>query len=332
MLKKTILATSLIAASLMGAEKINGAGATFPAPLYYQWAYMYQAETKNQVNYQSIGSGGGIKQIQQRTVDFGASDKPLSPAELKQSNLLQFPAVVGSIQIVYNLDGIGANQLKLSNDVAADIYLGKITMWNDPRIAKDNPGLALPAKRITVVHRSDGSGTTFNFVYWLSQISKEWASKVGYGTSVNWPTGIGGKGNEGVTNIVKQTPGSIGYVEYAYVKQHNLKPAVLQSKEGTWVEASTASIKAAAANAKWTKQDHFHEILALQPGKNTYPIVAGTFILLPKEKPERNKKVVKFFNFAFDKGDAAAEKLGYIPLPTEAVSLIRSYFKDNGLQ
>jgi phosphate transport system substrate-binding protein len=220
--------------------------------------------------------------------------------------------------------------LKLSNEAAAGIFLGTISTWNDPLIKKDNPSLNLPDKRITVVHRSDGSGTTFNFVYWLDKISPTWKSKVGVGTSVNWPVGIGGKGNEGVANVLRQTPYSIGYVEYAYKKENKMTAAQVQSAEKTWVELTVANVKEAAKNAKWTKQDHFHEILALEPGKKSYPITAGTFILLPKEKPEQNKKVIQFFNYAFE-NDAAAERLGYIPLPNETVKLIQSYFKDNGL-
>lgn len=326
----SLLAVAALTTSVVAADKISGAGATFPAPLYYDWAHSYAAKTGNQVNYQSVGSGGGIKQVQKRTVDFGASDKPLSPAELAKDNLLQFPAVVGSINVVYNLPGIADGAIKLSNNAVAGMFLGTVTTWNDPLIKKDNPSVNLPDKRITVVHRSDGSGTTWNFVYWLDKISATWKSKVGVGTSVNWPVGIGGKGNEGVANVVKQTPYSIGYVEYAYKKTNKMTGAVLQSSEKNWVELTVANVKEATKNAKWTKQDHFHEILVLEPGKNSYPITAGTFILLPKEKPAENKKVVEFFNYAFE-NDATAEKLGYIPLPNETVNLIKSYFKDNGL-
>ncbi len=326
----SILAAATLVSGAVAADKLSGAGATFPAPLYYDWAHSYAAKTGNQVNYQSIGSGGGIKQIQKRTVDFGASDKPLSPDELKKDNLLQFPAVVGTINVVYNIPGVADGALKLSNDAVAGIFLGTISMWNDPLIKKENPTLNLPEKRITVVHRSDGSGTTWNFVYWLDKISAVWKQKVGVGTSVNWPVGIGGKGNEGVANVVKQTPNSIGYVEFAYAKQNKMTSAQLMSAEKTWVAPSVESSKEAAKNAKWTKQDHFHEILVLEPGKKSYPITAGTFILLPKDKVENSKKVVQFFNYAFE-NDAAAERLGYIPLPNETVKLIQTYFKDNGL-
>ncbi len=327
----SLFAVAALATGAVAADKISGAGATFPAPLYYDWAHEYAAKTGNQVNYQSIGSGGGIKQIQKRTVDFGASDKPLTPEELAKDNLLQFPAVVGTINVIYNIPGVADEAIKLSNDAVAGIFLGTISAWNDPIIKKDNPGLNLPEKRITVVHRSDGSGTTWNFVYWLDKISPTWKSKVGVGTSVNWPVGIGGKGNEGVANIVKQTPYSIGYVEFAYAKQNKMNSAQLMTAEKTWVAPSVETSKEAAKNARWAKQTHFHEILALEPGKKSYPITAGTFILLPKEKVDSNKKVVKFFNYAFENGAPAAERLGYIPLPNETVKLIQSYFKDNGL-
>jgi phosphate transport system substrate-binding protein len=325
-----VFSTVVLASSVFAADKLSGAGATFPAPLYYDWAHSYSAKTGSQINYQAIGSGGGIKQIEKRTVDFGGTDKPLTPQELAKANLLQFPAVVGTINVVYNIPGVADGALKLSNEAVAGIFLGTINSWNDPIIAKDNPGVKLPSGSITVVHRSDGSGTSWNFTYWLDKISATWKSKVGVGTSVNWPKGIGGKGNEGVANIVKQTPNSIGYVEFAYAKQNKMTSAQLQSSTKAWVAASVASSKEAAKGAKWTKQDHFHEILVLEPGKGAYPITAATFILLPKEKVEQNKKVVAFFNYAFE-DDAAAEKLGYIPLPNETVKMIQSYFKDNGL-
>ncbi len=326
----SLFAVAALASGAVAADQISGAGATFPAPLYYDWAHSYAAKTGNQVNYQAIGSGGGIKQIQKRTVNFGGTDKPLTPTELAKDNLLQFPAVVGTINVVYNVPGIADGVLKLSNEAVAGIFLGTISTWNDPLIAKENPGVKLPANRITVVHRSDGSGTTWNFVYWLDKVSPVWKSKVGVGTSVNWPVGMGGKGNEGVANVVKQTPNSIGYVEFAYAKQNKMSSAQLQTSEKTWVAPSVETSKEAAKNAKWTKQDHFHEILVLEPGKKSYPITAGTFILLPKEKTEQNKKVAQFFSYAFE-NDSAAERLGYIPLPSETVKLIQSYLKDNGL-
>lgn len=326
----TLSLTASMAISVMAGDKINGAGATFPAPLYYDWAHAYNAKTGTQINYQSIGSGGGVKQIQGRTVDFGATDEPMKPDELAKNNLLQFPAAVGAIGIAYNLPGVAVS-LKLSNSVVSDIFLGKITKWNDPRIAKDNAGVALPDKVITVVHRSDGSGTTFNFSYWLSQMNPEWKGKVGFGKSLRWPTGLGGKGNEGCSNIVKQSPGTITYLESAYIKKNGLFAATVQSKEGSWVVLDTKSAKDATAKATWTTADHFYEILTLMPGKNSYPITAGTFILLPKEKVEQNKKIVTFFRYAFKEGDVNAEKLGYIPLPDETTKLVESYWKANGL-
>ena len=332
MLKSKIVALTAavsLSVSAFAVDTINGAGASFPAPLYQAWAHAYNATTGAQINYQSIGSGGGIKQIQKRTVDFGATDAPLNPEQLAKDGLLQFPAVVGSIDIVYNIPGVADGKLKLSNEAAAGIFLGTIKEWNNPIIAKDNPGVKLPSKPITVVYRADGSGTTWNFTYWLDKISEVWKSKVGVGTSVKWPTGMGGKGNEGVSNNVKQIPYSVGYVEYAYAKQNKLTSAVLQSAEKTWVEASVESAKEAAKNAKWTKKDHFYEILALEPGKKSYPLVAATFILLPKEKPVDSKKVTNFYKFAYDKGDKEAEKLGYIPLPVETTKLIESYWAEN---
>lgn len=326
----SIFSLAVLASGAFAADKLSGAGATFPAPLYYDWAHSYAAKTGNQINYQAIGSGGGIKQIEKRTVDFGGTDKPLTPQELAKANLLQFPAVVGTINVVYNIPGVADGAIKLSNEAVAGIFLGTINSWNDPVIKKDNPNVKLPAGAITVVHRSDGSGTTFNFTYWLDKINTTWKQKVGVGTSVNWPKGIGGKGNEGVANIVKQTPNSIGYVEFAYAKENHMTSAQVQTSSKTWVAPTVENSKEAAKGAKWTKQDHFHEILVLEPGKKAYPITAATFILLPKEKTAQNKKVIAFFNYAYE-NDAAAEKLGYIPLPNETVKMIQSYFKDNGL-
>lgn len=329
-MKKTLLLSLFAALSLSAAETINGAGATFPAPLYFEWAHSYAATSGVQVNYQSIGSGGGVKQIQARTVDFGASDEPLDLARLKADKLIKFPAVIGAISLAYNLPELGGKELKLSNEAVEGIFMGAITMWNDPKIAKDNAGVALPAKKIYVVHRSDGSGTTWNFTYWLDKISATWHGQVGLGKTVKWPVGIGGKGNEGVTNMIKQAPGGIGYIETAYAKKNNLPMATLQSAEHTWVKPTTESIKAAAANANWKASEGFYEILALEKGKNTYPLTAATFILLPAEKAVENKKVSTFFTYAFDKGDEAAEKLGYIPLPKATTDAINTYLKSVG--
>lgn len=333
MLKKVALtAAALAIASTSYADKISGAGASFPAPLYYDWAYNYHKATGVEVNYQSIGSGGGIKQISARIVDFGASDKPLKPKTLDKKRLYQFPAVIGSIVLAYNIPGIKDMELKLSSKDVADIFLGKIKYWDNSQLKKDNPGLNLPHKKITVVHRSDGSGTTFNFSYYLTGISKEWANKIGIGKALDWPVGLGGKGNEGVSNIIKQTPYSIGYVEYAYKLKNNFAAATIQTKNGHWVKPTEENFKAAAKYAAWKPANHFYQVLALQPGDNSYPIVAGTFILLPREKTETNRKVTAFYNWAFEHGDAAAKKLGYIPLPKETKDMIRSYWKMHNIE
>lgn len=327
-----LLLSALAAISLIAADKISGAGATFPAPIYYQWAHAYEAATGIQVNYQSIGSGGGIKQVQARTVDFGASDEPLEPTRLAKDKFFQFPAVVGAIGLAYNLPELGDKEIKLSNAVVEGIFMGTISKWNDPKILADNQGVALPDKTITVAYRSDGSGTTWNFTYWLDKVSPVWHEKVGLGKTVQWPVGLGGKGNEGVTNMIKQTPGSIGYIETAYAEKNNLPMATIQSAEKTWVKPTTESIKAAAANAKWKAAEGFYEILALEPGKNTYPITAATFILLPIEKADSNKKVTAFFDYALNKGASEAQKLGYIPLPQETIATIAEYWKTNNIK
>jgi len=330
MVKKTvaILTAGFIAAS---AANISGAGASFPAPVYFDWAYIYQKETGSQVNYQSIGSGGGIKQVSARTIDFGASDKPLKKRALDKKRLYQFPAVIGSIVAAYNIPGVKDGELKLENRDLADIFLGKIKYWDDERITEDNPNLKLPHEEIVVCHRADGSGTTFNFSYFLSHVSDEWADNVGIGKALDWPTGLGGKGNEGVSSLISQNPYSIGYVEYAYKLKNGFGAAVLQTKSGKWVEADEENFKAAAKYAKWTPKKHFYQILALQPGDNSYPIVAATFILLPRENAQMNKEVVKFFDFAFKNGDEDARKLGYIPLPEDTKEMIRGYWREHGL-
>ncbi len=313
------------------AADISGAGATFPYPIYAKWADAYKKETGNGLNYQSIGSGGGIKQIQAKTVDFGASDMPLKPDELEKNGLMQFPAIVGGNVIVYNIKGVDSGKLKLTGPVIADIFLGKITKWNDPVLTKLNPGVNLPAESIAVVHRSDGSGTTFIFVNYLSKVSDEWKSKVGEGTSVNWPVGVGGKGNEGVASYVQKINGSIAYVEYAYAKQNKLSVAALQNKAGEFVLPDDSSFKAAAANAHWEKAPGFYEILTDQPGKTSWPMTGASFILMQKaqDKADNAKQVLSFFEWAFKNGGKAAEELDYVPLPDSLVKLIQAEWKAN---
>lgn len=325
---KALLIAAIAATSMIAADKINGAGATFPAPCYYDWAYNYQKATKTRVNYQSIGSGGGIKQVTERIVDFGATDAPMSPKELDKAKLTQFPAVIGSIVVAHNLPGVADEKLKLKNSVVADIFAGKITMWNDAAIAADNAGVKLPAEKIIVAHRSDGSGTTYVFTDYLSEASKMWKGKFGTGKAVGWATGVGGKGNEGVTNLIKQTPYSIGYIENSYKEKNNLAAATLQTAEGKWVVANKATFQAAVKQAKWSKKDHFYSSLVLQD--NAYPIVAATFILMPRDadKAEVREQVIKFFDHSFRNGDAAAEKLGYIALPVETTNLVRQYWTE----
>ena len=317
-----------IAASAIAVD-ITGAGATFPYPIYAKWADAYKKQTGVSLNYQSIGSGGGIKQIQAKTVDFGASDMPLKVEELEKSGLVQFPAIVGGNVIVYNVKTIESGKLKLSGPVIADIFLGKITKWNDPAIARLNVGLTLPADAIAVVHRSDGSGTTFIFVNYLSKISEEWKTKIGEGTSVNWPVGVGGKGNEGVASYVQKINGSIGYVEYAFAKQNKLAIAALQNQVGEFVLPGDLTFKAAAASAKWDKAPGFYEILTNQAGKDSWPMTGASFILMHRaqEKPDNAKQVLSFFDWAFKNGGKMAEELDYVPLPDSLVKLVQTEWK-----
>jgi len=285
--RATVLAISIgaLAGSAMAAE-ITGAGASFPAPVYAKWAEAYQKATGNKMNYQSIGSGGGIKQINAKTVDFGASDMPLTPEALEKDGLMQFPTVIGGEVLVFNVAGIKSGELRLTPTVLADIYLGKIVKWNDKAIADLNPKLALPDQAIAVVRRADGSGTTFIFTNYLSKVSPEWKSKVGEGTAVQWPVGLGGKGNEGVSAFVQRIPGSIGYVEYAYALENKMPYAMLQNADGAWPVPNEASFKAAAGHADWHKAK-FYEILTNEPGKDSWPITGATFILMHKvqDKP-----------------------------------------------
>jgi len=311
------------------AADVTGAGATFPYPIYAKWADAFKKETNNSVNYQSIGSGGGIKQIQAKTVDFGASDMPLKPEELDKHGLMQFPTVVGGDVPVFNLKGIASGAIKLTGPLLADIYLGKIKKWNDPALAAVNKGTSLPDEAITVVHRSDGSGTTFIWTNYLSKVSPEWKTKVGEGTSVSWATGVGGKGNEGVASYVKQINGSIGYVEYAYALQNKMTVAQVQNKDGQFVAPSEEAFKAAAAGADWEHAPGFYEILTDEPGKASWPITGATFILMHKtqDKPATAKDVLKFFDWAYAKGGKLALDLDYIPMPDKVVKQIQNAWK-----
>jgi phosphate transport system substrate-binding protein len=324
----TLAAAGFIAAATLvpaQAADISGAGATFPYPIYAKWADAYKKETGNGLNYQSIGSGGGIKQIQNKTVTFGASDMPLKPADLGKFGLLQFPTVIGGDVPVVNLEGINSGALKLDGDTLANIFLGKITKWDDPAIKKLNPSAKLPSQAIAVVHRSDGSGTTFIWTDYLSKVSAEWQSKVGANTSVEWPVGIGAKGNEGVANNVLNTKGSIGYVEYAYVKQNKMTVVDMINKDGKSVSPSADAFQAAAANANWEKSDNFYVILTDEPGAKSWPIAGATFILMYKQAqdPAASAEALKFFAWAYDKGDQMAADLAYVPMPDNVVTLIK---------
>jgi len=334
---KRIAAFALTVVLAMGAaahaeEMLNGAGATFPYPVYSAWANEYNKVSGTKLNYQSIGSGGGIKQITERTVDFGASDKPLKPEELAKDNLLQFPAVIGGVVPVVNIAGIKAGELKLDSETVCKIYLGEIKNWNDAIIKKMNPTVSLPGSEITVVHRSDGSGTTAIFTDYLSDVCPAWKEKVGSGTSVSWPAGIGGKGNEGVANYVQQTANSIGYVEFAYAKQNNLTYTQLKNHAGTFVAPSFESFEDAAATASFDPKKDFYLWLNDAPGKKSWPIAGATFILLAKEKKDSNMKVVKFYDWAFKNGDGKAKELIYVPLPTSLKGKIEAYWKSNGIK
>ncbi|WP_374404495.1 phosphate ABC transporter substrate-binding protein PstS [Niveibacterium sp.] len=326
---KVLLFTPLFGAAMLAstaqAAEVTGAGASFPAPVYAKWADAYQKATGNRINYQSIGSGGGIKQIIAKTVDFGASDMPLTPEDLAKDGLMQFPTVIGGVVPVVNLPGVKSGELKLTGALLADIYLGKITKWNDKALAGLNPNVALPGTDIGVVRRADGSGTTFIFSNYLSKVSPEWKQKVGEGTAVQWPVGLGGKGNEGVSAFVQRLPGSIGYVEYAYAKQNKLTHAMMKNAAGNFVAPDDTTFKAAAAGADWSKSA-FHEILTEEPGKDSWPITGATFILMHKvqDKPAQAAEVLKFFEWSYKNGSKMADELDYVPLPESLVNLIHS--------
>lgn len=329
MLVKWISALAAALISSTAAADITGAGATFPYPIYAKWADAYKKETGVAMNYQSIGSGGGIKQITARTVDFGASDMPLKPDDLDKAGLLQFPTVIGGDVPVVNVKGIAPGQLRLTGAVLAEIFLGKVGKWNDPAIASLNPGVTLPPTAISVVHRSDGSGTTFIWTNYLSKVSEEWKSKVGEGTAVNWPTGVGGKGNEGVASYVQRIDGSIGYVEYAYAKQNKMAYVLVKNRAGEFSAPSAKSFQAAAAGADWQGAPGMYLILTEAAGKGAWPIAGATFILMHRvqDKPEIGKEVLRFFTWAYAKGDGMAEALDYVPLPDAVVGQIQASWR-----
>ena len=312
------------------AADITGAGATFPYPVYAKWAEAYKAQTKIGMNYQSIGSGGGIKQIKAQTVDFGASDKPLKAEELNEAGLIQFPTVMGGVVPVLNLKGIDPGEIKLTGPILARIYMGEITKWNAPEITKLNAKVKLSADDITVVHRSDGSGTTFIFTNYLCKVSPEWQEKIGNDASVAWPAGVGGKGNEGVASYVQRISGSIGYVEYAYALQNKMTYALLQNREGNFVKPESRNFQAAAAGADWQNAPGFYMILTDEAGNESWPITGATFILMHKtqKNPEVARQVLAFFNWAYENGDQMAEQLDYIPMPDAVVKLIRQQWQE----
>ena len=318
-----ILAAALAHATVF-AQDATGAGASFPAPLYAKWASDFNKATGAKINYQSVGSGAGIKQIEAKTVDFGASDMPLSDEDLKAKGLMQFPTVIGGVVPVVNIQGIKAGELKLSGQVLGDIYLGKIAKWNDPAIKALNGSLALPDAAIAPVRRADGSGTTFLFTNYLSKANPDWKAKVGDGTAVNWPTGAGGKGNEGVAQFVTKLPNSIGYVEYAYVKQNKMVYAQMQNAAGKFVSPDDDAFKAAAAGADWSKT--FYQVLTNQPGEQSWPITGATFVLMHKaqDKPAKATTTLKFFDWAYKNGDKTAADLDYVPMPDTVKSTIVS--------
>ncbi|MGA0533790.1 phosphate ABC transporter substrate-binding protein PstS [Hansschlegelia sp. KR7-227] len=320
-----VAATVLMATPAFAAD-ISGAGATFPYPIYAKWAEAYKKETGNGLNYQSIGSGGGIKQIQAKTVTFGATDAPLKGDQLEKGGLVQFPMVMGGIVPVVNVEGVAPGALTLDGSTLAQIFLGEVKTWDDAAIKKLNPGVTLPSTAIAIVHRSDGSGTTFNFTNYLAKVSPQWKDKVGAATAVEWPTGLGGKGNEGVANYVAQTKGSIGYVEYAYAKQNKLSHTKMINRDGKTVEPVMTSFQAAAANADWSSEPGFGVILTDEPGAESWPITAATFILIHKQPadPAAATEALKFFAWAYKSGADMAAQLDYIPMPEKVVGEVQS--------
>ena len=329
-LRQTAFASALaLCAAGAFAQDITGAGASFPAPVYAKWADAYNKATGAKINYQSVGSGAGIKQIKAKTVDFGASDAPLKDDELSKEGLLQFPTVIGGVVPVVNIKGINPGQIKLTGAALGDIYLGKITKWNDPALVALNPGVGLPDSAIAVVRRADGSGTSFIFTNYLSKVNAEWKSKVGEGTAVNWPTGAGGKGNEGVSAFVMRLPNAIGYVEYAYAKQNKMANALLVNKEGKAVAPKAEAFQAAAANADWKNAEGYYLILTNQSGAASWPITGASFILIQANPPDpaAAAEALKFFNWAYKNGTDMASKLDYVPLPKPLIDQVRATWK-----
>ena len=332
--KPSLIRSIAVASCLAGigsasfAQDVTGAGATFPAPLYAKWADAYNKANGARLNYQSVGSGAGLNQIRAKTVDFGASDMPLKDDQLAKDGLVQFPTVIGGVVPVVNIKGIAPGQIKLTGQVLGDIYLAKITRWNDPALAALNPGVPLPDAAISVVRRADGSGTSFIFTNYLSKVNPEWQSKVGEGTAVNWPTGAGGKGNEGVAAFVTRLPNSIGYVEYAYVKQNKMTYTLLKNKDGNFATPDDANFKAAAASADWSKT--FYQVLTDQAGKDAWPLTGATFIMMQKsqDKPVNASNALKFFDWAYTNGDKMAAELEYVALPDAVKALVRKQWGD----
>ena len=331
---KVLIANAFAAASLVAApisaavaQDITGAGASFPAPVYAKWADAYNKATGVRVNYQSVGSGAGLRQIRGKTIDFGASDAPLKDEELAADGLIQFPMVIGGVVPVVNIKGVEPGKMKLSGQVLGDIYLGKITTWNDPAIVSLNAGVSLPDAKIAVVRRADGSGTSFLFTNYLSKANADWKAKVGEGTAVNWPTGAGGKGNEGVSAFVQRLPNSIGYVEYAYAKQNKMSFVMLRNQAGNFVAPSDDNFKAAAANADWSKT--FYQVLTDQAGKDAWPITGATFIMMhvKQDKPAQAAAAVKFFEWAYASGDQMADDLDYVPMPDSVKKVVRAQWR-----
>ena len=323
MFRNAALGAALLWTGAAMAQDVTGAGASFPAPLYAKWADAYNKATGQKINYQSVGSSAGLRQIRGKTVDFGASDIPLSDADLAKDNLVQFPTVMGGVVPVINVRGVTPGQLRLNGQVLGDVFLGKIAKWNDPAIAALNPGVPLPDAAIAVVRRADGSGTTFIFTNYLSKVNADWKAKVGEGAAVNWPTGAGGKGNEGVAAFVQRLPNSIGYVEYSYAKANKMSHVLLRNQAGNFVAPDDMTFKAAAAGAEWQKT--FFQILTEQPGKDAWPITGATFIVMHKiqDKPAQATAALKFFDWAFSSGDAMSAELDYVPMPDAVEAMVR---------